>query len=211
MLGERIKDARKRSGRTQIDVAVLIGVTKQTVSQWESGRSPPTIGNLISFARVVDVDVSELFTGISGDLGPRSLTERRLAATSTLIPLHSIETCGRVLRGELKAMPDKFVATLGRHRDGAVALAITGRANHPRFREGDVVTLEPAGDADPGKWVLAWVDGEYVFRRYLPKTASTSVGATLRAFNEIFPPLVMGEGDLVLAVMAEHISTRHDD
>ena len=46
-IGRKLRDARKNSGLTQESVAELLGVSRQTVSNWENGRSYPDIGSVV--------------------------------------------------------------------------------------------------------------------------------------------------------------------
>ena len=59
LLGERIKEQRKRNGMSQEKVAELIGVSRQAVAKWEAGLSAPSTAHLFKLA--------ELF-GTSADL-----------------------------------------------------------------------------------------------------------------------------------------------
>lgn len=49
---ERIHDLRERSGMTQTELAMRIGVTRAGVNAWEMGISKPNIDNLMSLSRV---------------------------------------------------------------------------------------------------------------------------------------------------------------
>lgn len=109
-----------------------------------------------------------------------------------------------------KAEPQKYVASVGKHSRDAVAFTIVGRSMAPRFCDGDIVTIGPGDDPEPGQLVLASAAGKFVFRRYLPKSASSHVGARLVALNDSFPEIVMTKGDAILGIMGEHISSRHE-
>lgn len=47
------------------------------------------------------------------------------------------------------------------------ALMVLGDSMAPEFSEGDVIVVEPEGLATDGAFVVAHVNGEYVFRRLL--------------------------------------------
>ena len=54
------KIMRVRKGLSQVGLSIRLGLSQQTVSQWESGRSKPTISILRKLANTLDVDVEEL-------------------------------------------------------------------------------------------------------------------------------------------------------
>lgn len=60
MIGEQIKTARKAKGISQEELAVRLGVVRQTVSKWENGMSVPDADVLIKIAELLDVPVSQL-------------------------------------------------------------------------------------------------------------------------------------------------------
>lgn len=60
MIGEQIKTARKAKGVSQEELAVRLGVVRQTVSKWENGMSVPDADVLIKIAELLDVPVSQL-------------------------------------------------------------------------------------------------------------------------------------------------------
>ena len=47
MLGDRIKELRNAQNLTQVQLADKLGVSKQTVSNWENGNIPPSIDMLL--------------------------------------------------------------------------------------------------------------------------------------------------------------------
>ena len=59
-LGEVLKMHRTRCKMTQEFVAEALGVSRQAVSKWESGRSDPSTSNLIALAKLFGVAPEEL-------------------------------------------------------------------------------------------------------------------------------------------------------
>ena len=51
-LNERIHDLRERSGMTQTDLAIRLGVTRSCVNAWEMGVSRPSLDNILSLSRI---------------------------------------------------------------------------------------------------------------------------------------------------------------
>lgn len=60
-LGERIRELRRRDGRTQETLASALGVTAQAVSRWEKGICYPDMGMIPSIANYFGVSIDELF------------------------------------------------------------------------------------------------------------------------------------------------------
>lgn len=57
-----IKEARISSGLTQYQLAILVGVSKTTISNWERGKSCISAISFIKFCRITGVPVNDIFT-----------------------------------------------------------------------------------------------------------------------------------------------------
>ena len=55
MLGQRINELRKARGWSQVDLAKRLGITKQTVSNWENDNILPSIEMLIRLSETFGV------------------------------------------------------------------------------------------------------------------------------------------------------------
>lgn len=71
-IGENIRELRRRSGRTQEDLATALGVTCQAVSRWEASGGYPDMEILPSIANYFGVSIDTLF-------GFQSDRDRRVA------------------------------------------------------------------------------------------------------------------------------------
>lgn len=60
MFGEMIHNLRKSRNLSQVDVAKALGVSKQTVSNWENDNILPSIDMLIKVARFFSVSTDYL-------------------------------------------------------------------------------------------------------------------------------------------------------
>ena len=85
MIGEQIKTARKAKGVSQEELAVRLGVVRQTVSKWENGMSVPDADVLIQIAELLDVPVSRLLgmepeRGVQDMAGELARLNKELAA-----------------------------------------------------------------------------------------------------------------------------------
>lgn len=59
-VGARIKAMRKKIGLTQAQVAQRLGIASQSVTNYEAGKTDPSIRNLISLAAVLGVSTDYL-------------------------------------------------------------------------------------------------------------------------------------------------------
>lgn len=205
-LGDRIREARKRCGKTQTQVAEELGLYKQTISQWERGKTPE-LQNLVRYAKVVGVEVSELLTGLSHVVSSDDDTSRRLSSTSKLLPLYKAVMAGEVMLKRIEVKPDRYIASMDEHPKTAVAVVVSNRAMESKLKVDDVVTIDPTLDPEPGNIVFARVGDDYVLRRFIPQS---NKGVKLVADNPRFPELELKNRDKILGVMREHITTSHD-
>ncbi len=60
-LGTKIKELRRRDGRTQENLADALGVTAQAVSRWESGTTYPDMQMIPAIANYFHISIDELF------------------------------------------------------------------------------------------------------------------------------------------------------
>ncbi len=63
------------------------------------------------------------------------------------------------------------------------ALMVLGDSMEPEFVEGEVILIEPEGLATDGSYVLAQLDGEWIFRQL----AKQGAGWRLQALNPAYP------------------------
>lgn len=64
-LSEKIVSLRRARGWSQEDLAEQLGVSRQSVSKWESAASVPELDKIIQLARIFDVTTDELLLDVS--------------------------------------------------------------------------------------------------------------------------------------------------
>ena len=60
MLNQRIREVRQARGMSQVELARLLGVTKQSISNWENDNIQPSIEMLVKLARSLSVSADYL-------------------------------------------------------------------------------------------------------------------------------------------------------
>ena len=71
-----------------------------------------------------------------------------------------------------RTIPIQSLAPEGCSGAEPFALMVLGDAMSPEFREGDVIVVEPDGLATDGAYVVAFVQGEWLFRRLVANGVS---------------------------------------
>lgn len=86
-LGTKIRELRRRDGRTQEALADALGVSGQAVSRWEAGGSYPDMELMPAIANYFGVTIDELF-------GYHNDRDRRVAAILARVEAYNIKSRG---------------------------------------------------------------------------------------------------------------------
>ena len=152
----RIKELREMAGKQQKELAIDLGVSQPTVSDWESGRKVPSAKSTSKLADYFQVPIDYL-------LGRESVTDGPPAPSrpgSKWIPV-----LGRVAAGTpIEAVEDildyeeidAHTASTGEH----FALQIKGQSMEPKISDGDVVIVRKQDDCESGDTAVVMVNGD---------------------------------------------------
>ncbi|WP_445497917.1 LexA family protein [Photorhabdus sp. SF281] len=195
----RFKSRRIALDMTQTEVAVIAGVSQQSIESIESGRTRKP-RNLLDLARALKCSPDWLLNGEN----VMPLTE----ISTRRVPILSY-----VQAGALKEYEDfmneagnfEYVLADADTPERAFALRIDGDSMTPEFKAGDLVIIDPDACAAPGEFVVAKNSGhEATFKKYRP------LGIGIDAFelvplNPDYPTLRSADLDLtIVGVMIEH-------
>lgn len=67
MLSDNIRNYRKKSNMSQDELAEKLGVSRQSISLWETGQTQPTIDNIIALAKIFNIS-SDMLLGSSDSI-----------------------------------------------------------------------------------------------------------------------------------------------
>lgn len=62
-ISDKLKTARVNAGVTQEQIAETIGVSRQTISNWENGRTLPDVMSLIKISDMYQISLDDLLKG----------------------------------------------------------------------------------------------------------------------------------------------------
>lgn len=202
-LGATIRGLREARGLTQSGLASAIGVSKQTVCNYENNRREPSVETLQTIADALRVPVSRLIDSPDRHLnlfdGPSALSFQpspdRPSCFSDIIPAPALSLIPII--GVVRAGPGGLAFE---EREGQEPAYIQGRAEDyfylrvvgdsmaPKINEGDLALVKCQNYADNGQLVVAIVKGEFndegVIKQY--KTYPSAV--SLISFNPDYEP-----------------------
>lgn len=60
MLGEKLATLRKKHGFSQQEIADMLSVTRQTISNWECGQGAPSLDKAVELAGIYHISLDDL-------------------------------------------------------------------------------------------------------------------------------------------------------
>ncbi|WP_418861304.1 LexA family protein [Slackia isoflavoniconvertens] len=163
-LAENIRKFRTDADLTQAKLADLVGVTRATVTQWETGWSQPRMGAVEKLSEVLGVSMSELVddSNIKRVPGAITPTEPRKAYLPLLGRVHAGDAQEPQVFDERISLPYEVWE---RHRDGYF-LQVEGQCMSKIYPEGSYILIDPMQRPTNGSIAVVSIDGaDYVMRR----------------------------------------------
>jgi transcriptional regulator with XRE-family HTH domain len=90
-IGKNIRDLRVEKGFTQEKLAEMLFVTRQTVSNYENGRTRPDVEAIRKIAAVLDSDVETVFYGLEGMQNRKAACRRMVISLAILLALIAVD------------------------------------------------------------------------------------------------------------------------
>ncbi len=95
MLADNIRKYRKKNNLSQDELAEKVGVSRQSVSFWETGQTQPTIDNILALARIFNISSDMLLgngdgTAIAPDKPPEQPTPKKKSVVVKVVILCAI-------------------------------------------------------------------------------------------------------------------------
>ena len=142
-----VKELRERAGMQQKELAILVGVSRPTVSEWEHGKKDPSGERLRKLSQIFNVDIGTIL-----GYGPAIIPIQR----------NSIPIVGEIACGT----PTEAVQNIEGYTDvpegirADFALRCKGDSMDPTFRDGDLVLIRTQPDVENGEIAAVNIAGE---------------------------------------------------
>lgn len=218
MIGTRLKEARKKAGKSQKDVVEAVGITQSALSQLENGLVSSS-SHLPSIARFLGVDAYWLQTGELPDLTKLDAAKFESNVSFTNSPLIQIPLLDYVQAGLFHEVGYDGVNPLGTSwttYEGArpecvFSLKVEGLSMSPEFMPGDEIVVDGSLEAKPGSLVIAQEIQHNVARTTFKKYRVIGINEfgvdviELVPLNKDFPTLNSTQIDIsIIGVVVAH-------
>ena len=84
------------------------------------------------------------------------------------------------------------------------ALRVLGDSMEPEFKDGCIIIIDPAGSAESGSYVIAQIDGEYIFRQFIVEEGKYY----LSPLNEGYPRQEVEGASVIRGVIVQRAGAR---
>lgn len=223
-INDRISARRRAQKMSQDELAKRIGITRVSISKWESGLNQPKGRYLNDLAAALGVTVDWLLTGSGGS--PESSADQPIPGYHNVEPAvipqgTRVPVLSYVQAGHWHEMCEQATAF-----DGNVeyvtagvdvgpcgfGLWLRGNSMLPLFKEGDLIIVDPDEAPQPGDYVVAKNgSNEATFKKYRPRGIDENGQEVfeLVPLNDDYPTMHSDRQHIqIIGVMVEHRSYR---
>lgn len=167
---ENIGKLRSLAGMTQEEFAHICGLTRGTVSQWETGFSQPRMGSIQSLSDYFGISKAAIIEEGGMD-GMRMCSDGHIRRDPSYVPArpsrsHRVPVVGRIAAGtpreaiaqsgESHELPD----TIYYEHEHAFFLVVAGNSMNRLFPEGSLVLIDPDEPVRNGDVGAVFVNGD---------------------------------------------------
>lgn len=169
-----VKELRENMGMLQKELAIQLGVSQPTVSDWEHGKKDPTEENAKKIGEIFDCDWRAV-------LCRKPLHEKAASSNALRIPILGSIPAGVPIEAIEDVLDwEEVPADWARGGKEYFALRVKGSSMLPEYRDGDVVIFKRQDICESGQDCAVMVNGDdATFKRvkWSPK------GVMLQALN----------------------------
>lgn len=178
----RVKELRIKAGMQQKELAIMVGVSRPTVSEWEHGKKNPSGERLRKISKIFNVDPGFVL-GYSTPIQIRTKIDGSVPLTQSAVPILGNITCGERVTPDTN--PEGFAdLPEGVHAD--FALRCKGDSMIPTFLDSDLVLIKQQPEVENGQIAAVNIDNETTLKRIYMQENGIILRADNPAFGQVF-------------------------
>lgn len=174
-LGKQIKEARKRAGMTQADVAEKMSISVQAVSQWETNRTIPNYRNLRDLQRLIGMSIDDDMTAKDFLQNLHiSWEDPEVAVRAPVVDWKNPSEWGNVDPEDtddedpFRWIADDFLEVRWKPIGDVFALRVRNDYLKPDIAAGDFIIIDTGRAAEKNDVVVVETGDRVIFGRYMP-------------------------------------------
>ena len=185
--GLAIAMRREELGMTQDELAKAVGVSKSSISRWESGDISNMMRNRIQkLAEVLKVSPLALLEEETDGLSPHPNAEPVHPMPVRMVPVFESVSAGFGAEAENRiiAMLPLYIESDAEAAE-TICVRVRGDSMHPKIEDGDLVQVHKQETAETGDIVVILDGSEAYVKRFL----RTPHGVVLESINPDYAPM----------------------
>ena len=172
-VGKMIAQVRKERGMSQTALAGILGVTTQTVTNYESGRRKPDLEMLEAISDALDRPV-EFFIGRGEKLEQLNNAKKGDKLPPSITPISQmahryVPMIGSVAAGEPLYAEENYADYIDAPRKADYALKVEGDSMMPTFLNGDVIFIHQQNTINSGDIGVVLIDDSACVKHIYPQ------------------------------------------
>lgn len=179
---EKLKEARKKAGFTQVKLASLLNVSQAAIAGWESGNRTPDVDIIANISMILGVS-SDYLLGVNREVSNISAV---MDDSFRMIPVFESVSAGFGALADdhiVDFMPFRIVSDIEAHE--TIAIRVKGDSMYPKIEDGDIIQVHKQDTVDNGDIAVILIDGdEGVVKRVL----FGKNWVELQSINPNYPP-----------------------
>lgn len=196
----RIKELREAKGIQQKELAIDIGVSQPTVSDWESGRKVPSAKSTQKLADYFGVSVDYL-------LGRSELEPWRPPASGVKIKVYGTVPAGVPLEAIEDIIGTEEIPADWTHGGKEYfGLRVKGDSMYPKYMDGDIIIVRKQDTCDSGQDCVVYVNGYDATLKQVKLLPDG--GVRLQPLNPSYAPKTYYENDESITIAGVVVEIR---
>lgn len=181
-IGQQIKKYRQAKHMTADELAKKVGLSRATITRYESGTRGTTQNSLFSMAKALGVSVDDFFPN-----------RHQADPEFTRIPIIGAIACGEPIMAEQNIEGYTEQAFLRQSSDGLFALHCKGHSMEPTIPDGAIVIVQQQPEVEDGEIAAVQMhsDGADTDEATLKRVKHVGKHVLLMPDNQSYDPIVV--------------------